>query len=177
VDLPDMIAYRQEHLANVTPVCIHEHVVADLTDREARAVLARVEGGRGSAMVITEGLLVYLTSELVRALADQLHEVRTMRWWLTDLGTPLLLKMLRRNWQSHLTAANAPMQFAPAEGTSFFEPSGWREAEFRSVWLESQRLGRTMPLSWLWNVLSRLRSRKTREAYQRMSGIVLLERG
>jgi methyltransferase (TIGR00027 family) len=177
VDLPDMVAYRKEHLADAKPACIHEHVAADLTDPDARAaVLSRVEGGHGSAMVVTEGLLVYLTPGQVRALADQLHDVRSMRWWLTDLGTPLLLKMLRRTWQSRLSAANAPMQFAPAEGTAFFGPSGWREAEFRSVWLESRRLDRTIPLSWLWNVLSRLRSRKTREAYQRMSAIVLLER-
>lgn len=66
-----------------------------------------------------------------------------MRFWLMDLATPLLLQMLSRSWQPHLEAASAPMQFAPAEGTAFFSSLGWREAEFRSVWEESLRLGRS----------------------------------
>ena len=84
--------------------------------------------------------------------------------------------MLSRTWQPQLAAANAPMQFAPAEGTAFFAPLGWREAEFRSTWDESLRLGRSVPLARLWNALGRLRSQEVRDRYRRMSGIVLLER-
>ncbi len=55
-------------------------------------------------------------------------------------------------------------------------PLGWREEEFRSTWEESLRLERTVPPARLWNLLSKLRSRRTREAYRRMSGVFLLER-
>ncbi|MGN6512592.1 MAG: hypothetical protein ACTHKZ_03340, partial [Lysobacteraceae bacterium] len=75
-----------------------------------------------------------------------------------------------------LRAGNAPFRFGPAEGTAFFAPAGWREAEFRSTWDESQRLDRRMPGAWLWQLLSRLQSSSRREAGRRMSGIVLLER-
>jgi methyltransferase (TIGR00027 family) len=177
VDLPDMIAYRREHLAGVTPVCAYEALAADLADAEARGVvLARAREEPGTALVITEGLLVYLTAPRVTALAEQIHREPEARWWLTDLATPLLLQMLSRSWQPHLAAANAPMQFAPAEGTAFFAPLGWREAEFRSVWEESLRLGRSVRLARLWDWLGRLRSKAVRDAYRRMSAIVLLER-
>lgn len=177
VDLPDMIAYRREHLASAKPVCRHEHLAADLSDPASHAaVLARVRDADGPAMVIAEGLLVYLTADQVAALARSVHREPQVRFWLIDLASPLLLKMLRRTWQPKLAAANAPMQFAPAEGTAFFAPLGWREAEFRSTWDESLRLGRSMPLAGLWNFVSRLRSKKTRDQYRRMSGIVLLER-
>jgi hypothetical protein len=68
------------------------------------------------------------------------------------------------------------MQFAPEEGTDFFAPLGWREAEFHSTWDESLRLKRSVPLAPLWQLLSKLRSKDLRERYRRMSGIVLFER-
>lgn len=177
VDLPDMIAYRREHLADAKSVYRHEHLAADLSDPKSHAaVLARVRETNGPAMVVTEGLLIYLTSEQVTALATHIRDEPQIRFWLTDLASPLLLKMLRRSWQPKLAAANAPMQFAPAEGTAFFAPLGWREAEFHSTWEESLRLKRSVPLAPLWKFLSRLRSKKVREQYRRMSGIVLLER-
>jgi hypothetical protein len=92
-----------------------------------------------------------------------------------DLGSPMLLKLLEKQWQARLSQGNAPFRFAPAEGTGFFAPYGWAEAEFRSTWDESFRLRRTMRGAWLWNLLSRLQPASKREAGRRMSGIVLLE--
>ena len=87
----------------------------------------------------------------------------------------MLLKFLEKQWQPKLTQGNAPFRFGPAEGTAFFEPHGWQEAEFRSTWDESKRLKRTMPGMWLWTLLSKFQSAQKREAGRRMSGIVLLE--
>jgi hypothetical protein len=100
----------------------------------------------------------------------------TARWWLIDLASPQLLEMLGKTWQPHLSAANAPMQFAAAEGMAFFEPLGWREAEFRSTWDESLRLRRSVPFARLWDLIGRLRGKAKYEASRRMSGVVLLER-
>ncbi len=177
VDLPDMIAYRREELIDAKPVCKHEYLSADLSDATAcKDVLAHAREESLPAMVITEGLLIYLTTEQVTALANQIHEEPELRWWLTDLATPLLLKILSRSWQPHLAAANTPMQFAPADSKAFFEPLGWREVEFRSIWNESLRLKRSVRLAWLWHCLGKLRSKAVRQAYQRMSGVVLMQR-
>ncbi|HEY3384209.1 MAG TPA: SAM-dependent methyltransferase [Vicinamibacterales bacterium] len=176
VDLPGMIAYRREHLSDAVATCRHEDVDADLRNADARAaVFGRAGTGPGPGMVITEGLLVYLTPGQVGELARDVHAGPGICWWLIDLGSPLLLKMLSQSWQPSLDAANAPMQFAPAENTAFFEPFGWREAEYRSTWDESRRLKRSVPLAGLWELLGRLRSRATREEYKRLSGVVLLE--
>jgi len=84
--------------------------------------------------------------------------------------------MMERTWGRAVAQGNAPFQFAPAEGTGVFEPHGWREAEFRSMWEESLRLQRTMPLAWLWNLVGKLYPKSKRDEFRRMSGIVLLER-
>ena len=47
---------------------------------------------------------------------------------------------------------------------------------YRSLWEEATRLHRTMKGAWLWNLIGRLASKKSRESFRRFSGLVLLER-
>ena len=177
VDLPDMVSYVRGQLAGETPRCRLEYVTADLTDATQRgAVLSRVAQAGGPALAVTEGLLGYLQAEQVADLARALSICPELRWWLIDLASPKLLEYLKKTWQPHLQAGNAPLIFGPAEGTAFFAPYGWREVEFRSTWHEANRLKRTMRGAWLWNLMSLLMSKKRREEGRRMSGIVLLER-
>jgi methyltransferase (TIGR00027 family) len=177
VDLPDMIAYVESRLAGERPACTLLYLAADLTDTAARrGAIARAATEGGPVLAIAEGLLIYLQPEQVGALARDLAAEPSVRWWLIDLASPRMIEMLKKNWQPHLTAGNAPFVFAPAEGTAFFEPYGWREVEFRSTWGEANRLKRTMRGAWLWNLIGRLMPRARQEEMRRMSGIVLLER-
>src|SRR3989454_2731185 len=105
-----------------------------------------------------------------------MHTHPPFRWWLIDLASPRLLKMMAKTWGRAVAAGNAPFRFAPTEGTRFFGAHGWREAEFRATWDESLRLKRTVPLAWLWNFIGRFYPRAKREEMRRMSGTVLLER-
>ena len=176
-DFPDVIAYKQEQLSNERPVCVLEHVGIDLTDvGRRRALFARIGTAAREVLVVTEGLLIYLTPEQVAALASDLAAPAPFRRWLIDLASPRLLKMMARTWGRAVAAGNAPFQFAPAEGSRFFQAQGWQEAEFRSMWEESLRLRRTMRLAWLWNLIGRLYPKSKREEFRRMSGIVLLRR-
>lgn len=177
VDLPAMQAFKRDELRGESARCALEWVPADLADPvERRAVMERVAAGPGPALVLTEGLLVYLEPDHVTALAGDLHACRPLAWWLMDLGSPRLIKLLSKSWGPTLAAGGAPFKFAPAEGTAFFDPLGWHEAEFRSTWEESLRLHRAMPLAGLWNFLGRFYPKRKREEIRRMAGIVLLER-
>lgn len=177
VDLPEILAYKRETLRDTPPVCRYESVATDLTDADARRALFARLGAEGTrALVITEGLLVYLGSEQVRALASDLASAPSFRWWLFDLASPDLLRMMKRRVGRDVAQARAPFQFAPAEGARFFQPFGWREAEFRSTIEEGHRLKREMRLMPLWRFLNRISSRNRQERFRRMSGIVLLER-
>jgi methyltransferase (TIGR00027 family) len=173
VDLPDMVEYFRSRMAGETPRCALEFVAADLREPEARREVFTRAAAHGPVLAITEGLLIYLEAEQVAELADDLSRYAQARWWLTDLASPMLLKFLARRWQPKLQEGNAPFKFGPAEGTAFFAPHGWREVEFRSSWLESWRLKRTMRGAWLWRIVGKLQSKKRREAGERMSGIVL----
>ena len=176
VDLPDMVDYFRGQMAGETPHCELEFIAADMRDADAKRDVFTRAATHGPVLVITEGLLVYLESDQVAGLARDLHDIAHAKWWLTDLASPMLLKFLEKQWAPKLKEGNAPFRFGPAEGTAFFTPFGWREAEFRSTWDESFRLQRTMRGAWLWNLLSHLQPKAKQEAGRRMSGIVLLQR-
>jgi methyltransferase (TIGR00027 family) len=175
VDMSEMLDYFREQMAGETPRCRLEFVAADLREADVRRTLFADAAREGPVLVITEGLLVYLRPEDVAALGKDLNDVAHARWWLSDLASPRLLKMLERRWSPKLREGNAPFLFGPAENTAFFAPYGWREIEFRSHWDESIRLERTMRNMWFWRMLMNLQPRAAREQGRRMSGIMLLQ--
>jgi methyltransferase (TIGR00027 family) len=177
VDHPVMIDTKLAELAQETPRCEYEGVRLDLTDIHARQELfERVGAASQKVLVITEGLLVYLPSLAVAELARDLHRQPRFRFWLMDLASPGLLKMLAKSWGPVVAAGNAPFVFGPAESTAFFAPLGWRELEWRVMFDESIRLKRTMPMAGFWKLVGKLAPRKKREEFKRFSGIALLER-
>ncbi len=177
VDLPEITEYKATAMRGETPVCKYEAVAADLTDPSARAALFdRLAADCSAALVITEGLLVYLTPDHVGALAHDIHSMPCARWWILDLASPRLLTIMNRHWGKSVAKGNAPFQFAPAEGTAFFDKFGWHEKIFLSGLEEAHRLRREMRFAPLWRLLTRLSPPSKRDEVRRMSGYVMLER-
>jgi methyltransferase (TIGR00027 family) len=177
VDLPEILDYKAATLGGERAACEHEVVKLDLTNTEARRELfARIGSNSERALIVTEGLLAYLAPEQVGALATDLHAPTSFRWWLLDLVRPEILKRMQKTWGKKVAEGNAPFRFAPEEGTEFFRPYGWREAEWRSMMQESHRLNRQMPLAWLWRFMTRIQPPARREKFRRMGGCALLER-
>jgi hypothetical protein len=83
---------------------------------------------------------------------------------------------MERYWGRALREGRAPFLFAPAEGTRFLAPFGWREVAFRSSSDEARRFRREMRGAWLWRLLAGLAPADKREAFRRMSGFALLGR-
>lgn len=177
VDLPGILDYKLESLQNERPLCQYDAIRLDLRDETRRqALFAQLGAGASRVLVLSEGLLIYLTPEQVGGLARDLHAPASFHWWLIDIASPRLLKIMTKYWGKNLQAGNAPFQFGPAEGTRFFESYWWREAQFRSTIEDAYRLRREMSMMWLWRALARLRSRATQQEMARFSGIALLER-
>jgi methyltransferase (TIGR00027 family) len=143
VDLPDLLDYKERMLAGERPTCQLERVRLDLSDRVSRQELFSMVGLRTKrALVITEGLLVYLAREDVGSLADDLAKPAGFVEWLTDLVSPGILTLLEKEIGSELAAANAPPKFGPEEGTDFFLPHGWEPVSVDSLLKTAARLGR-----------------------------------
>ena len=177
VDFVDVLAFKREQLAAERPRCKLAWEPADLADAAQRAALfSRVGAAHRRVLVVSEGLLVYLLPEQVAALAADLHAQPAFRWWLIDIASPRLLKMMKKWAGPQLVQGNAEMHFAPAESTGFFMPHGWKEGEFRGTFAEAVRLKRLPRWMVVWRVLGLLQSRKRKQEMARFAGCALLER-
>lgn len=132
VDLPEVLDYKEEVLRDETPVCRLERVRMDLADIDERRALFQRLGGQGRrALIITEGLLIYLSAAEAAALARDLATPPGFRSWALELVSPGLLRMIQKEWSAQLM--QAPLRFGPEEGPAFFESHGWRPADVRPV--------------------------------------------
>jgi methyltransferase (TIGR00027 family) len=142
VDLPGMIEYKEQILAGEKPRCAMERVRLDLSDVAARRELfQRLGNSAKKVLVLTEGLLTYLTREEVTALGRDLAAQPSFRDWAIDLCSPGLLKMLQDNLGA-LEKAGSPLKFGPEEGPDFFTTSGWKPVEVYSMLKTAARIGR-----------------------------------
>ena len=147
VDRAAILDDKERALEGATPACRVERERVDLADRAARArLLDRALDGAENALVITEGLLIYLEPEAVRALARDLAARPTVRWSILDIASPGILRMMQRQAGARL-GPTAQMRFGPDDGVRFFEPLGWTRRDVRSLFREAARL-RRLP-AWL----------------------------
>jgi len=149
VDFPGITAEKNELLKNETPNCKVERIATDLADEGARRKLFAELGARSKkALIIAEGLLVYLTAEQVTGLARDLAAVPTFTYWTLELVSASLLVRLNKTVGKRLAAAGMPMQFGTDQGPHFFEPLGWRLLEARSMFREAAKYKRlTFPMN------------------------------
>lgn len=133
VDLPETVEYMQSMMANEKVSCMHERIAMDLSKREARLDLFASLGTRGKKiLVVTEGLMVYLTDEEAGALAYDLSHIKSFRHWVMDLISPGILPLIKEEMGTMLDDAGTPLKFAPKEGEDFFLLFGWKLLESKS---------------------------------------------
>ena len=173
-DLPQILSYKTNRLRSQEPACEYLPISADITSHADRAALFSHIHAEQRALVLTEGLLVYLSSVEVTALALDLQTHSSIAWWLTDVSGPRALAMMNRLWGPLLE--NAEFKFGPADSETFFREVGWRESTYRSSADEARRLNRSAPLTWLSRILLKFSSPALREEFRRLAGVTLLAR-
>lgn len=175
VDLPELLAYKAETLAGETPRCRLERIPMDLSDvAKRRALLEQIGATAKRVLVISEGLLVYLSPDDVGVLAKDLASQPTFRFWIFDIVSPGLLEMLRtQGGGEELARAGAPFKFAPPEGPDLFRRYGWRPLEVRSAFKEARR---TRRLPWPLKIFGFFPESNGPQGKRPWSGLCLMER-
>ncbi len=131
VDFPDMLEYKEGLMAGETPRCRRERLIADLSDPDQRrAVYAAI--GPAPALMITEGLMMYLPAASVEALAAEPPRACGVAHWLCDIATSAFNKAVTEDnvrSVSHVRAADS------LEGEQILDciyRNGWVTAARRS---------------------------------------------
>ena len=174
VDLPDLLAYKEEILAGERPRCVLERIPMDLSDvARRRALFSQIGATSKRVLIISEGLLVYLSAEDVGVLATDLARQPTFRYWICDVVSPGLLEMLRREGGAALERAGAPFKFAPPEGPEVFRRYGWQPLLVRSTLKAASRAGR---LPWPLKLFGLFPESNGAQGKRPWSGLCLFER-
>jgi len=108
---------QKELLANDKPTCQLERIAVDLADtRERRRFFEAISNRGKRGLVLTEGLLIYLSAEEVAQFAEDLSGVASLQRWILDMHSPRLLAMMQRNTGKALEKVGAPSNRAASEG-------------------------------------------------------------
>lgn len=150
-DLPKLQAEKTQLLADEVPRCRLTRAAVDLSDPQARdAFLDEALNGAKSALVLTEGLTMYLEDSDVVALSEAFKRPQ-VAWWMLDFAGPGLKRLINKKMAGMLQ--NAPFKFAPDNGLAFFEDLGWRTVHVESLFDGAYRFHRLpsvmRPLAWL----------------------------
>jgi methyltransferase (TIGR00027 family) len=174
VDLPEILAYKEGILSSEKPVCALERIRVDLSDGSARrALFASLDRRANKILVLTEGLLIYLSAEEVASLAKDLAAGSHFQRWILDLSSPGLLRMMQRTTGKQLSKVGAPFKFAPAEGPAFFTTHGWEPVDVKGLLKTATRFKR--PPFFL-RLLGRLPEKKGPAGSRPWSGVCLFQK-
>lgn len=174
VDLPEIIDYKEEILRDARPSCVLERVRLDLADNDKRRKLfQRLATGSRKALIVTEGLIVYLSADEVGSLATDLAAHESFRYWLLDICSPALLRLMQKKMGRPFEAAAAPFKFAAVDGPEFFGKLGWKPVSVRSMFHAAGRLKR-LPL--MMSFFYHLQKSEDFQAKRPWGGACLLER-
>jgi O-methyltransferase involved in polyketide biosynthesis len=86
IDFADMLHYKDGLMAGEAPRCRRERLSANLNDREERVAMYRATGA-APALMITEGLLMYLPAATVEALSAESWRESGVAHWVSDVTT------------------------------------------------------------------------------------------
>jgi methyltransferase (TIGR00027 family) len=178
-DYPRVIEFKSSRLATEAPRCKLERVSVDLADLTARRQLfADIDSRSKKLLVLTEGVVLYLSVEEAGSLADDLRAIHHAAYWIVDYLSPQAMKFRARGNLAQKTK-NAPFKFRPSDWAGFFREHGWRIKQMRYMPEEGERLKRPpqIPLFLKTLMLFRmiLASKQRRAEFKKMAGYALME--
>ncbi|MFE3190892.1 class I SAM-dependent methyltransferase [Nocardia sp. NPDC059240] len=145
-DLPDLIAEKNRLLEGETPRCDLTRVAVDLADPAAREeFLDKSLDGVKKALVLTEGLVYYLSEDEVSGLAAALARPE-INWWIMDVINRSIVD--RNNRANKNLLKNSPWRFGPADPLRFFAGKGWTSDEVVGLFRAAARFRRLPAVLW-----------------------------
>jgi methyltransferase (TIGR00027 family) len=143
-DCAKIIELKDSRLFGEKPACKLNRVSCDLADVSSRrALLASASEMGRNALVLTEGVIPYLSETEVGALASDLRKYPCFRYWVADYFSPVIRKY--RQAESKKMFENAPFKFDPGDYFGFFRSHGWQPKGVRYIVDAARKLGRPAP--------------------------------
>ena len=169
--LADLVDYKEEILRDEKPNCVVQRIRLDLTDvTQRREVFSTLGATAKKILIFAQGLLVYLSPEEVASLARDLAAIPNFAFWVLDLVSPGLLRIMQKNMAQQLSKTGASFKFGPEQGPEFFSTYGWKAIDIRMP-LKTAAKFKRVPL-WM-RMLAALPASTGKQGSRPWSGICL----
>ena len=176
VDYPGMIEHKETVLADQTPRCRLQRLKLDLSrGDDRRRLLATINADGAKILIITEGVIPYLSNEDAGALAIDLRAQSHVGRWIVDYYDDRVLDYIKKSRHHKKQMQNAPFLFRPGDWHAFFAQRGWGVRDMRYFGETAARLHRPSPMPWWQRLLFRMAPPERRAAMTRMLGYAVLE--
>lgn len=176
VDYPNIIAHKNAVLKLEHPKCKLTRVEVDLAISEKRkAFFNQVVPQAKKVLIITEGVIPYLSPEQVTELSNDLAAQQRFTYWITEYFHPHVYGYLKKT-ALQLKLKNAPFKFYPDDWFGYFKELGWIEKETRYVGEIAVEFNRKPPMPKLVGLILPFMPKWLKEKLLRMSGYVIFKR-
>jgi methyltransferase (TIGR00027 family) len=173
VDFPSVIEFKRSKLSPYKPACALERVGMDLLDRSLRHAFFSKCGSRfKSTLLISEGLIPFMSTHDVVSLARDLATVTSFRHWISDFANLNSKRKTPKRWEEKLKAA--PFLFEADDCMAFFKRTGWCPGKIITSGEESEAINRPYPLDFPRGLIMRALPREVRRRILNLSGVVLM---
>ena len=175
VDYPRIIEIKNDKLKDQVPDCRLERVALDLANESLREELfASIAKRSKKVLIISEGVLPYLTEEQVSSLAQDLREHSNFVLWIIDYFAPGSVKMMARGKRRE-QMQNAPFIFNPSRWDEFFAKCGWQLKTMKFTFVSAKEFGRPPPVPRIVRALLVILPKFLRRRIMESSGFALME--
>jgi methyltransferase (TIGR00027 family) len=135
-DFPEMLAYKTERLAGHAPGCELQRIAADVTRPVERERIFRAVGD-APALMMTEGLLMYLPRQAITALATESVSGSGVRRWIFDVSALDLMRRAHGDMVQAIESVRAEDHLDARQTVDAILAEGWNTAVFRSYTRDS----------------------------------------
>lgn len=176
IDLPHVIRFKEEKLSDCVPVCKLDRIGMNFENpAERKKVFADISNKNKNILLLTEGVIPYLTAAQVNTIATELYENKKIKFWILEYFSPQVypyLKMATGN------ASNLKFKFSffPEDWVKFFSMNGWKLNEISYSYQVAEKFNRIPNMALLSKILLPFTSKKKKEAAKKVSGMMLLSR-
>ena len=171
IDFPDLIESKNTKLLAYAPTCRVERIGLDLSNLSSRNELfAKLGDEAKNALVISEGVIPYFSTDDVAHLAQDLYRVPSFCHWIHDFDNAGERRKMPRSWEKVLEAA--PFRFQVKDWFEFFKQAGWQAHKVITSAEESEQLHRPFPLVFPFGLLMRALPKTMRRQILGLSGAV-----
>jgi methyltransferase (TIGR00027 family) len=175
VDFPHMMELKNQKLQKEKPVCQLERVSLDLSNRVARQTFfSQLASQSKKTLVITEGVIPYLSNQEAGELAQDLFQQHQFQYWIQDYLNNGMSRGFPSAWKKKLRAA--PFRFQVKDWFQYFAQFGWVEKTKITAIEESKRIHRPFPFVFPWAIFFVLLAVFKQKEFNNRFGYILLTR-